>query len=206
MAATIITFGKYVPVPSQSIFHTPTTLWGCTIDTMASNQLALALAYTLSTAWRRWLLPGLTHVRAAVFGLVYKLYVSPIGAVVTRLSEGKPPHTANKGGVAVAQQLDLGSGVVVRIVAVPVLDDNYSYLIIDVAERTAVAVDPADPEAVLKAARTEGVVLKAILTTHHHWYCGLLVNAHPLCSGTTAEATSACRPRSQDWQCTAVPW
>ena len=37
----------------------------------------------------------------------------------------------------------------VTIVPVAVLDDNYSYLIIDTVSDTAVAVDPSDPATVL---------------------------------------------------------
>lgn len=38
---------------------------------------------------------------------------------------------------------------VVTIIPVAVLDDNYSYLIIDAVSNTAVAVDPCDPGAVM---------------------------------------------------------
>lgn len=37
---------------------------------------------------------------------------------------------------------------VVTILPVAVLDDNYSYLVIDTVTDTAVAVDPSDPTAV----------------------------------------------------------
>lgn len=36
----------------------------------------------------------------------------------------------------------------VKIVPIAVLDDNYSYLIIDTVTNTAAVVDPADPAAV----------------------------------------------------------
>ena len=55
-----------------------------------------------------------------------------------------------------------------RVVPVPVLDDNYSYLVIDEKSKKAAAVDPAQPEKVLEAAKREGVQLVACLTTHHH--------------------------------------
>ena len=38
------------------------------------------------------------------------------------------------------------------IVPVPILGDNYSYLIVDTATRQAAAIDPSDPTAVLAAA------------------------------------------------------
>eukprot|EP01102_Stenamoeba_stenopodia_P012797 TRINITY_DN4071_c0_g1_i2.p2 TRINITY_DN4071_c0_g1~~TRINITY_DN4071_c0_g1_i2.p2 ORF type:complete len:212 (+),score=43.64 TRINITY_DN4071_c0_g1_i2:359-994(+) len=56
-----------------------------------------------------------------------------------------------------------------RVVPVPVLDDNYAYLIIDDKTKNAIAVDPAQPDKVLAAAEKEGVHIKAVATTHHHW-------------------------------------
>jgi len=56
-----------------------------------------------------------------------------------------------------------------RIVQVPVLSDNYSYLVIDEETNLAATVDPAEPKTVIAAAKKEQVNLSAILTTHHHW-------------------------------------
>lgn len=77
---------------------------------------------------------------------------------------------------------------VVTILPVAVLDDNYSYLVIDTVNNAAVAVDPCDPTAVVvviillhanlkykhfclfqKAVVENGVALIGILTTHKHW-------------------------------------
>ncbi|OAV93915.1 hydroxyacylglutathione hydrolase [Puccinia triticina 1-1 BBBD Race 1] len=56
-----------------------------------------------------------------------------------------------------------------RIVPVPVREDNYSYLIIDEKTNTAAVVDPCEPKEVIKAAKAENVTLSGtILTTHHH--------------------------------------
>jgi len=56
-----------------------------------------------------------------------------------------------------------------RIVQVPVLTDNIAYLIIDEKTGVAAAVDPAEPNKVLDAAKREGVTVSLVLTTHHHW-------------------------------------
>jgi hydroxyacylglutathione hydrolase len=56
-----------------------------------------------------------------------------------------------------------------RVVPVPVLSDNYAYLLIDERDKIAAAVDPVEPKKVLEAAEKEGVSIKAIYTTHHHW-------------------------------------
>ncbi|MBN3300956.1 PNKD hydrolase, partial [Amia calva] len=57
----------------------------------------------------------------------------------------------------------------VKIVPIPVLSDNYSYLIIDKTSKAAVVVDPADPQTVQACLEEEGVTLEAILCTHKHW-------------------------------------
>lgn len=51
----------------------------------------------------------------------------------------------------------------------PALSDNYMYLIICNATKEAAIVDPVNPETVLEAVKSENVVLKSVLTTHHHW-------------------------------------
>lgn len=51
----------------------------------------------------------------------------------------------------------------------PALSDNYMYLIICNATKEAAIVDPVNPETVLEAVKNENVVLKSVLTTHHHW-------------------------------------
>lgn len=81
-----------------------------------------------------------------------------------------------------------------EVVLVPVLSDNYAYLLIDTASRTyelivsepmlslpyanqfiplytgvAAAIDPVEPEKVLTRAKELGVAITTILTTHSHW-------------------------------------
>lgn len=56
-----------------------------------------------------------------------------------------------------------------RVVPVPVLHDNYSYLVIDEAGATAAVVDCAEVEPMLAAAAAEGVTITAVLSTHHHY-------------------------------------
>jgi len=57
----------------------------------------------------------------------------------------------------------------VRVVPIPMLDDNYGYLLIDEEQKIAAAVDPVQPDKVFAAAEKEGVNIAAVLTTHHHW-------------------------------------
>jgi hydroxyacylglutathione hydrolase len=57
----------------------------------------------------------------------------------------------------------------VRVIPVPVLQDNYSYLVIDEDERVAAVVDCAEVTPVVEAANSEGVRIVAVLATHHHY-------------------------------------
>ncbi|XP_058278573.1 hydroxyacylglutathione hydrolase-like protein isoform X3 [Hirundo rustica] len=56
-----------------------------------------------------------------------------------------------------------------KVKVISVLEDNYMYLVIEESTRDAVAVDAAVPKRLLEIIRKENVVLRAILTTHHHW-------------------------------------
>ena len=56
-----------------------------------------------------------------------------------------------------------------RIVPVPLLSDNYAYLVIDEATREAAVVDPSEGPPVLARVEKEKVKLTAIWCTHHHF-------------------------------------
>ncbi|PVU87480.1 hypothetical protein BB561_006308 [Smittium simulii] len=55
-----------------------------------------------------------------------------------------------------------------KVVPVPVWQDNYAYLIVNEADRTIGVVDPVDPEKVINAAKPYNFPIEYILTTHHH--------------------------------------
>lgn len=56
-----------------------------------------------------------------------------------------------------------------EIKQIPVLTDNYVYLLKDSDTGKVAAVDPSEAEPVLKTLRDEGWKLDYILNTHHHW-------------------------------------
>ena len=56
-----------------------------------------------------------------------------------------------------------------RVKIVPVLSDNYAYLLI-AKDGTTAAVDPVEPSKIISAAESEGLKVDCVLTTHHHWY------------------------------------
>lgn len=49
----------------------------------------------------------------------------------------------------------------------PILLDNYSYILRD--SKSAVIVDPGDPEPVIKYLKDNGISPEAVLVTHKHW-------------------------------------
>ncbi|MBI3057717.1 MAG: hydroxyacylglutathione hydrolase [Deltaproteobacteria bacterium] len=55
-----------------------------------------------------------------------------------------------------------------RIIQIPLLRDNYAYLIVCDRTNRAAVVDPSEAEPVLRQVEKEKVVLTAILNTHHH--------------------------------------
>ena len=71
-----------------------------------------------------------------------------------------------------------------KVTPVPVLSDNYSYLL-TANDGTTAAIDPAEPSKVITAAEREGLKISSVLTTHHHWYfrhCICLHQDHLHCS------------------------
>jgi len=60
------------------------------------------------------------------------------------------------------------TNVKMTILPVPVLTDNYAYILYDQVTGVGAAVDPAEPQKVLAAAQKAGVTITTILTTHHH--------------------------------------
>ncbi|CAH1767223.1 6539_t:CDS:2 [Entrophospora sp. SA101] len=54
-----------------------------------------------------------------------------------------------------------------KIIPIPVLDDNYSYLVIDEKTNEAI-VDPVEPSKILPVIEDNKVKLKHLITTHHH--------------------------------------
>jgi hydroxyacylglutathione hydrolase len=56
-----------------------------------------------------------------------------------------------------------------RIVTVPCLSDNYAYLVVCEKSHEAAVIDPTAAEPVAQAVARQGVKLRAIWNTHHHF-------------------------------------
>ncbi len=55
-----------------------------------------------------------------------------------------------------------------KVIPIPCLSDNYAYLVVCEETGQAGVVDPSEAAPVAERVETEGVELKAILSTHHH--------------------------------------
>ena len=55
-----------------------------------------------------------------------------------------------------------------KVIVVPCLHDNYSYLIFDEQSREAAVVDPSEAWPVLKELERNQLNLTSVLCTHHH--------------------------------------
>jgi hydroxyacylglutathione hydrolase len=64
---------------------------------------------------------------------------------------------------------DRGTHMAIDVIAVPQLSDNYAYLIVDPPSGEAGVVDCAEADPVLEEVRRQGVTLRAVLATHHHF-------------------------------------
>ena len=55
-----------------------------------------------------------------------------------------------------------------KVITIPILSDNYSYLIIDKDNKSCSAIDPASPEEIIPFLEKNKFDLKNILNTHYH--------------------------------------
>ena len=55
-----------------------------------------------------------------------------------------------------------------KVITIPILSDNYSYLIIDKSKRSCSAIDPASPQEIMPYLEKNKLYLKNILNTHYH--------------------------------------
>ncbi|XP_068102172.1 probable hydrolase PNKD [Hyperolius riggenbachi] len=126
----------------------------------------IALLLLLPPSRRRGAATTMARTEKPIFRIAYSLYTrTRLGYLFYKRQLKKArdrfPHGHS------ATQAIVFSGV--KVVPIPVLSDNYSYLVIDTTCSLAVAVDPSDPAAVQAYLEREGATLEAILCTHKHW-------------------------------------
>ncbi|KAI8876985.1 hydroxyacyl glutathione hydrolase [Backusella circina FSU 941] len=56
-----------------------------------------------------------------------------------------------------------------KIIPISVLEDNYSYILIDDKSKEAAVIDPVEPIKILNVISQTGAKLTSVFTTHHHW-------------------------------------
>ncbi|XP_062435443.1 probable hydrolase PNKD isoform X5 [Rhea pennata] len=98
--------------------------------------------------------------------VVYSLYAHTRLGYLFYKRQVKKARERYPHGHSVSRPVGFGA---VKILPIPVLSNNYSYLVIDTGSGRAAVVDPSDPLAVQAAIEEEGVLLEAILCTHKHW-------------------------------------
>lgn len=84
---------------------------------------------------------------------------------------GRVLRSANKlwSGSAFHSLPSIHNHLKMKVNLIPLLEDNYGYLIIDESKNVGAVVDAVTPDVVLAAVNESGVKVDQVLTTHHHW-------------------------------------
>ncbi|XP_034549287.1 probable hydrolase PNKD [Notolabrus celidotus] len=121
---------------------------------------------TGSALWRNSVSKLMARSEKPFFRIAYTLYTRTRLGYMYYKRQMKKAREHYPFGHSTSQPMDFNG---LKIIPIPVLSDNYSYLIIDTASSVAVVVDPADPQKVQAVLEDERVTLEAILCTHKHW-------------------------------------
>ncbi|KAJ3591954.1 hypothetical protein NHX12_007084 [Muraenolepis orangiensis] len=144
--------------------------WSATLIATASFCgiifICLRFGRTLKVIFNKSLGKAMARSEKPLFRIAYTLYTKTRLGYLFYKRQIKKAREQYPTGHTTGQPMVMNG---IKIVPVPVLSDNYSYLVIDTSSGEAVAVDPADPQAVQAAILEEQATLKAILCTHKHW-------------------------------------
>ncbi|XP_068429294.1 probable hydrolase PNKD [Clinocottus analis] len=116
--------------------------------------------------WRKFWCKIMARTEKPLFRIAYTLYTKTRLGYMYYKRQMRKARENYPAGHSTTQPMEING---IKIIPIPVLSDNYSYLVIDTASSVAVVVDPADPQTVQAALEEEGVTLEAILCTHKHW-------------------------------------
>ncbi|KAG7502183.1 putative hydrolase PNKD [Solea senegalensis] len=116
--------------------------------------------------WRKSLSGIMARTEKPLFRIAYTLYTRTRLGYLYYKRQMRKAREQYPTGHSTARPMEFND---IKIIPIPVLSDNYSYLVIDTASSVAVVVDPADPQSVQAVLEAEGVMLEAILCTHKHW-------------------------------------
>ncbi|XP_075895931.1 putative hydrolase PNKD [Nelusetta ayraudi] len=144
--------------------------WMVTLAAPASFLCILCLCvryqHTGRALWRRLSRRIMARSEKPLFRIAYALYTKTRLGYMYFKREMRKAREQYPTGHSTAKPMELNG---IKIIPIPMLYDNYSYLVVDTATSVAVVVDPADPEKVQAALTAEGATLEAILCTHKHW-------------------------------------
>ncbi|XP_034740546.1 probable hydrolase PNKD [Etheostoma cragini] len=126
----------------------------------------LCVRYRRKVLWRKLLSEIMARTEKPLFRIAYTLYTRTRLGYMFYKRQMRKARENFPAGHSTAQAMEFNG---IKIIPIPVLSDNYSYLVIDTASSVAVVVDPADPQTVQEVLKEEGVTLEAILCTHKHW-------------------------------------
>ncbi|KAG7466944.1 hypothetical protein MATL_G00147780 [Megalops atlanticus] len=101
-----------------------------------------------------------------LFRIAYTLYTKTKLGYIYYLRQVRKARARFPSGHSKAQPMEMNG---IKIIPIPVLSDNYSYLVIDKASNLAVVVDPGDQQTIQACLQEERVTLEAVLCTHKHW-------------------------------------
>ncbi|KAK3595808.1 hypothetical protein CHS0354_014624 [Potamilus streckersoni] len=110
----------------------------------------------------------MAKVWGCLFRIGYLLYTrTRIGYYYHRRDVAKAREKYGlSSGHTVIQPAEYGS---LQIIPIPMALDNYAYLIFDTQSKSAVVVDPGDPEPVENVLNEMDITPEAVLITHKHW-------------------------------------
>ncbi|XP_077584125.1 putative hydrolase PNKD [Stigmatopora nigra] len=138
--------------------------------TLTASFLSLCLLFQfrrpVKLFWRKSFSTIMARTEKPLFRMAYTLYTKTRLGYMFYKRQMKKARERYPTGHSTGLPMEL-SGM--KIIPIPVLSDNYSYLIIDTTSNVAAVVDPADPQTVQEVLKEEGVTLEAILCTHKHW-------------------------------------
>ena len=124
---------------------------------------------------------ALEALQKGAFNVGYLLYTTPVGryfhlrAVRSNIKKRVAAHSRGIRASALST---------CSVLPVPFFNDNYSYLLVDHATRTAAAVDPADPYTIKDVADRLQLTITHVLTTHkHHDHAGGNLVLQKKCGG-----------------------
>ncbi|XP_073707753.1 probable hydrolase PNKD [Garra rufa] len=119
------------------------------------------------SAWKNSLIAKLmARTEKPLFWIAYSLYTRTRLGYVFHKRQMRKARERYPAGHSRTQPTIING---IKIIPVPILSDNYSYVVIDMESNMAVVVDPADPQPVQACLEEEGVALQAVLCTHKHW-------------------------------------